>query len=85
MLEHKGVEFRTVRLPTGLQPLVTRLLGFPEPTVPALRAGAQRVQPTRAIARFLEAFVRSRRCSHPTLSCGAESRRPSAGATRCFR
>jgi glutathione S-transferase len=54
MLEHKGVSFRAVRLPTGLHPLATRLLGFPGPTVPAVRVDGRRVQTNRAIARFLD-------------------------------
>jgi glutathione S-transferase len=29
MLEHKGIAYRTVALPTGLHPLAVRLLGFP--------------------------------------------------------
>ena len=54
MLEYKGVPFRTVRIATGLQPFVLRLLGFPGRTVPALRFEAQRIQTNRAIARFLD-------------------------------
>jgi glutathione S-transferase len=54
MLEHKGLPFRTVRIPTGLQPFALRLLGFPGRTVPALRIDGQRIQPNRAIARFLD-------------------------------
>ena len=29
MLDHKGIPYRTVTLPTGLHPLVVRLRGFP--------------------------------------------------------
>jgi glutathione S-transferase len=29
MLEHKGIEYRRVELPTGLHPVAVRLLGFP--------------------------------------------------------
>ena len=54
MLEHKGVPFRTVRIPTGLHPLATRLLGFPGRTVPALRIDGRRIQTNGAIARFLD-------------------------------
>jgi glutathione S-transferase len=54
MLEYKRVPFRTVRVPTGLHPFATRLLGFPGRTVPALRIDGHRIQSNRAIARFLD-------------------------------
>jgi glutathione S-transferase len=34
MLDHKGIEYRTVTIPTGLHPIATRLLGFPGNPVP---------------------------------------------------
>jgi glutathione S-transferase len=76
MLEHKGIAYRTVELPTGIHPLLIRACGFPgnagpvrsidgaHPrlltmldrlgTVPAVRAGSNRVQSNRDIARYLD-------------------------------
>ena len=54
MLDHKGVPYRSVPVPTGLHPVAVRVLGFPGRTVPALRFDGHRVQSNRKIARFLE-------------------------------
>jgi glutathione S-transferase len=53
MLEHKGIEYEPVTMPTGAQRLL-RLRGFPGGTVPALVMNGQRVQTNRSIARFLD-------------------------------
>jgi glutathione S-transferase len=57
MLERKGLSWRTVELPGGLQPVLMRLLGFPGRTVPALKLDGVRVQTNRRIARFLDELV----------------------------
>jgi glutathione S-transferase len=54
MLEHKGIEWRPVQLPTGMQTLAMKPLGFPGRTVPALKLDGVRVQGNRNIARFLD-------------------------------
>jgi glutathione S-transferase len=54
LLEHKGIPYRTVTLPTGGQRLM-RLAGFPGGTVPAIEFDdGRRVQTNVAIARFLD-------------------------------
>jgi len=57
MLEHKGLGWRTVQLPSGLQTLLMRPLGFPGRTVPALKLDGVRVQTNRRIARYLDELV----------------------------
>jgi glutathione S-transferase len=57
MLEHKGIEFRRVEIPTGFQAPALRALRFPERTTPALRMNGRRVQTNRRIARFLDEVV----------------------------
>jgi glutathione S-transferase len=57
MLEHKGLDWRTVELPGGLQTLLMRALGFPGRTVPALKLDGVRVQTNRRIARYLDELV----------------------------
>jgi glutathione S-transferase len=57
MLEHKGLDYRTVTLPTGAQRVVLRPMGFPGRTVPALKIAGHRVQTNREIARSLDQFV----------------------------
>jgi glutathione S-transferase len=54
MLEHKGVEYRRVEIPTGFQAPLLRARRFPGRTVPALRMNGRRVQTNRRIARFLD-------------------------------
>lgn len=53
MLDHKGIDYRTVMLPVGTQRLL-RLRGFPGGTVPALVLDGRKVQTNRAIARALD-------------------------------
>jgi glutathione S-transferase len=53
MLEHKGIPYRRVVLPTGGQRLLP-LARWPANTVPALVLDGERVQTTRAIAHRLE-------------------------------
>jgi glutathione S-transferase len=54
MLEHKGLGWRPRKLPTGMQMIAMRPLGFPGRTVPALKLDGIRVQGNRRIARFLD-------------------------------
>jgi glutathione S-transferase len=54
MLEHKGLPWRTSELPSGVQILAMKPLGFPGRTVPALKLDGVRVQTNRRIARFLD-------------------------------
>jgi glutathione S-transferase len=57
MLEHKGLGWRPLELPTGMQTIAMRPLGFPGRTVPALKLDGVRVQGNRRIARFLDDLV----------------------------
>ena len=54
MLDHKGLEHRRVDIPTGMQPLVLRALGFREMTVPAMKINGRRVQGSLQISRALD-------------------------------
>ena len=54
MLEHKGIPHRRVVLKPGFHAPAVRVLGFPGPTVPAVKIGDERVQGTRQIARALD-------------------------------
>ena len=54
MLERKGIEFEPVELLGGIHPLLVRLRGFGQNTVPALKIDGRRVQGSREIARALD-------------------------------
>ena len=54
MLEHKGIEADRTDLPNVVSRAVLRAMGFPGPTVPAVKIDGRRVQTTRALARALE-------------------------------
>ncbi|MBA3438182.1 MAG: glutathione S-transferase N-terminal domain-containing protein [Thermoleophilaceae bacterium] len=54
MLDHKGIEHRVVQVPPVLCRPALRAMGFPGPTVPAVRIDGRRFQTTRAIARELD-------------------------------
>ena len=56
MLDHKGIEHRVVQVPSVLCRPALRAMGFPGPTVPAIRMDGRRMQTTRAIARELDAL-----------------------------
>ncbi len=60
MLEHKGISYKPVEIPTGFQAPVLRTRGYPAGTVPALALNGYRVQTNRAIARFLDELVPAR-------------------------
>jgi glutathione S-transferase len=54
MLKHKGIPFKRTDLFPAVSRLVLRGLGFPGPTVPAIKIDGRRVQGSREIARELE-------------------------------
>ena len=54
MLDRKGIEHRVVQVPSVLCRPALRTMGFPGPTVPAVRVDGRRIQTTRAIARELD-------------------------------
>lgn len=56
MLERKGIAYETVELLPGIHPLLLRLHGFGDTTVPAMKFAGRRVQGSRQIARALEDF-----------------------------
>ena len=56
MLRHKGIEYRRVDLISVLHRVLVRGLGFPGPTVPALRLDGARLQGTRDISLALDAL-----------------------------
>jgi len=57
MLEHKGIEYKTVKLPPGPHAFIMLGLGFETMGVPALKVDGRRVQGTRSISRFLDQMV----------------------------
>jgi glutathione S-transferase len=54
MLEHKGIGFKRTDLLPVISRGVVRALGFPGPTVPAMKIDDKKVQGSRPIARELE-------------------------------
>jgi glutathione S-transferase len=54
MLEHKGLDYERVDIPTGFQPLAVRAAGFRGATVPALKIDGRRVQGSLQISRTLD-------------------------------
>ncbi len=54
MLGHKGIEAKRIDLPNVVSRPVLRAMGFPGPTVPAVKIDNRRVQTTRALARALD-------------------------------
>jgi glutathione S-transferase len=54
MLEYKGVDFEQKPMLTGFHPVIVRLRGFKEWTVPALEIDGQRVQKSVRISRELD-------------------------------
>jgi glutathione S-transferase len=57
MLEHKGIEYRRRDLVNVVDRPLLRAMGFPAPTVPALKIDGRKVQTSRAIARALDELV----------------------------
>jgi glutathione S-transferase len=57
MLDHKRVDYKTVKLPPGLHAFIMLALGFETMGVPALKWGKRRVQGTRSMSRALDELV----------------------------
>ena len=84
MLDHKGIEWDQVDVPTVLCRPFLRARGFPGPTVPAMVLdGPQGPDHARDLARRWTRSAPTRRCSRPTPTAPLRWRTPSAGATRC--
>jgi glutathione S-transferase len=60
MLEYKGIDYKTVKLPPGAHAFIMLALGFDTMGVPGLKIGGTRVQGTRWIARALDEHVPER-------------------------
>ena len=54
MLDHKGLEYKSVNIPTGMQPFALRAVGFRRPTVPAMKINGRKVQGSLQISRVLD-------------------------------
>jgi len=54
MLEHKGLDHKTVWLLPGLHPALLRTRGFRGGTVPSIKIDGRKLQQSRAISRALE-------------------------------
>jgi glutathione S-transferase len=54
LLEHKGLEYKFVKLPPAAHAFILLALGFPTMGAPALKVGRRRVSGTRWIARALD-------------------------------
>jgi glutathione S-transferase len=54
MLDHKGVDYKLVKLPPGLHAFIMLALGFETMGVPAIKWNGRRVQGTRSISRALD-------------------------------
>ena len=54
MLDHKGLEYKCVDIPTGMQPFALRAVGFRGSTVPAMRINGRKVQGSLQISRVLD-------------------------------
>jgi glutathione S-transferase len=60
MLEHKGLDYKTVTLMPGPHAFIMLALGFETMGVPALKIDGRKVQGTRAISRALDEIVAER-------------------------
>jgi glutathione S-transferase len=60
MLDHKGVDYKLVKLPPGPHAFVMLALGFETMGVPAIKCAGRRVQGTRSISRALDDLVPER-------------------------
>jgi len=54
MLDHKGIDYKLVKLPPAAHAFILLALGFETMSVPALKINGRRVQGTRWIARALD-------------------------------
>ena len=57
MLDFKGIEAKRRDLANVVDRPLLRAMGFPGPTVPAIKLGGRKIQTTRAIARALDELV----------------------------
>lgn len=60
MLEHKGLDYKLIKLPPGAHALIVLALGFETMGVPALKVDRRRVQGTRSISRALDELMPER-------------------------
>ena len=57
MLDRKGIEWKRRDLANVVDRPLLRMMGFPGPTVPAIKLDGRKIQTTRAIARALDVLV----------------------------
>jgi glutathione S-transferase len=57
MLDRKGIEWKRRDLANVVDRPLLRMMGFPGPTVPAIKIDGRKIQTTRAIARALDELV----------------------------
>jgi glutathione S-transferase len=79
MLRHKEISFKRTDLFPVISRLVVRGLGFPGPTVPAIKIDGRRVQGSREIARELE-----RLRPEPALFPSDPEKRAAVEEAECF-
>ncbi len=60
LLEHKGLDYKEVKLFPGAHAFIMLALGFEGMSVPALKVDGRRIQGTRAISRALDEIVAAR-------------------------
>jgi glutathione S-transferase len=60
MLEHKGIDYKLVKLPPGMHAFIMLALGFESMGVPAIKWDGHRVQGTRSISRALDQLAPER-------------------------
>ncbi len=60
MLDHKGIDYKLVKLPPGIHAFMMMALGFETMGVPAIKVDGRRVQGTRSISRVLDELVPDR-------------------------
>ena len=60
MLDHKGVDYKLVKLPPGMHAFIMLALGFESMGVPAIKFDGRRVQGTRSMSRALDELVPAR-------------------------
>jgi len=57
MLDHKGIEWKRRDLANVIDRPLLRAMGFPGPTVPAIKIDGRKIQTSRAISRALDELV----------------------------
>jgi glutathione S-transferase len=60
MLDHKGIDYKLVKLPPGMHAFMMLALGFETMGVPAIKWHGRRVQGTRSMSRALDELVPER-------------------------